>query len=62
MTAILQTRLTYDPLSPRPLPGGAPMEPADWIVVDDAHGPQMAERARLLVHKRAEVVALWPGR
>ena len=30
------------------LPGIVPVDLADWLVVDDAFGPQMAERARLL--------------
>lgn len=58
MTAILQTRLGYDPTKPRPLPGIAPMDPADWIIVDNAHAAQMAERARLLETQRDAVLAL----
>lgn len=34
------------------------MDPADWIMVDDAYAKQMAERARLLSHKRDEVLAM----
>ncbi|MFD1194256.1 DUF3445 domain-containing protein [Seohaeicola saemankumensis] len=61
MTAILQTRLGYDPTRRNPLPGIAPMDPDDWIIVDDAHGPQMAERARLLAAQRDRVLALDEG-
>ncbi len=34
------------------------MNPADWIIVDDAFAAQMAERASLLSHKRDAVVAM----
>jgi dimethylamine monooxygenase subunit A len=58
MTAILQTSLGYDPTKHRPLPGIAPMEPADWIIVDNAHAAQMAERARQLENRRDRVLAM----
>jgi dimethylamine monooxygenase subunit A len=61
MTAILQTSLGYDPTQHRPLPGIAPMEPADWIIVDNAHAAQMAERARLLQNRRDSVLAMDEG-
>ena len=54
---ILQTHLPYD-ISPKPLPGIAPLDPDDWIMVDDAFAAQMAERARLLADRRDEVLAL----
>ena len=54
---ILQKRLPYD-IGPKALPGIAPLDPADWILVDDAFAAQMAERARLLAECRADVVAL----
>lgn len=34
------------------------MDPADWIMVDDAFAAQMAERANLLAQKRDAVVAM----
>ena len=55
---ILQRSLPYDPLSPRPLPGVAPLDPADWLLVDDAFAGQMAERDRLLAERREAVLAL----
>ena len=61
MTPILQTRLGYDPTHHKALPGIAPMDPADWIIVDDAHAPQMAERARLLAERRDKIIAMDPG-
>lgn len=60
MTTILQTRLSYDPTTPRPLPGIAPMDPADWIIVDDAYAGQMEERRKLLAERRDTVLALDP--
>ena len=48
MTAILQTRLPHDIAASRKLPGIAPLDPADWLHVDEAFAAQMEERARLL--------------
>lgn len=59
MTEILQSRLPYD--IPQRLPGTAPMTPADWILVDDAHAPQMALRDTLIAARPAEVLALDDG-
>jgi hypothetical protein len=60
MTPILQTRLNYDPTKPQALPGIAPMDPADWIMVDDAYPGQMAARRHLLATQRDTVLALDP--
>jgi len=37
------------------------MDPVDWIIVDDAHAAQMAERARLLAVQRDAVLAMDPS-
>ena len=58
MTAILQTSVPYDVDAPRPLPGIGPLDLADWLLVDEAFGAQMAERARLLRGRRDEVLAV----
>lgn len=58
MTPILQNSLGYDPTRHKPLPGIAPLDPADWIIMDDAHAAQMAERARLLAERRDTVLAM----
>ena len=58
MTAILQTRLSYDPTTPRALPGIAPLDIMDWIIVDEAHAAQMQDRARLLATQRDKVLAM----
>lgn len=60
MHPILQTSLGYDPTRHRPLPGIAPLDPQDWIIVDDAHAAQMAERARLMTERRVAVLSLDP--
>lgn len=60
---ILQARLPFLPwLDPRTarLPGVLPVEGEDWLRVDDAYGPQMAERARLLAQVPDVVHALLP--
>ncbi len=58
MKEILQHQLPYDPDMPRPLPGVAPLNPADWLLVDEAYSAQMAERARLLAARPDDVLAL----
>jgi len=54
---ILQTSLPYDVLSPRPLPGIAPLGDDPWFLVDDAYAAQMAERASLMAIRRDDVIA-----
>lgn len=46
--------------TPRPLPGVAPLDPADWLRVDEAYAPQMAERVRLMAERPSEVLDLVP--
>ncbi len=55
--------LTYDPVATaaRDLPGIQPVGEDPWLVVRDDYAAQMAERERLLVDRREEVVALLPG-
>ncbi len=63
MGEILQTRLPAIPwLDPRlaRLPGMLPLDPADWLVADEAFAAQMAERDRLVAERPAEVHALLP--
>lgn len=60
MTQILQTRLPYDPFSPRPLPGIAPLKPQDWLLRDEAFCGQMALRERLIAERPQAVLALAP--
>ena len=61
---ILQTTLPYTPWADprmRRLPGIQPLDPADWLVQDEAYGPQMAARDRLIAQARDKVHALDPG-
>jgi len=60
MTEILQTSLPYAADLARPLPGIAPLPLAEWLMVDEAYGAQMQERARLLRDQRADVLAVTP--
>ena len=61
MSAILQRGLPYEADVKRPLPGIAPLDPATWLHVDEAFAAQMAERARLLAARRADVLAVTDG-
>src|SRR6056297_862334 len=61
MTEILQQRLPYDVEAKRPLPGIAPLDMAEWLLVDEAFSAQMAERARLLSEWRDDVLAVTDG-
>ena len=45
----------------RRLPGIQPLDMADWLVMDEAFGPQMALRDRLLKDRREEVFATMGG-
>lgn len=58
MTGLLQRSLPYDPLTPRPLPGIAPLRIEDWLIRDEVFAGQMARREELLADRRAEVLAL----
>lgn len=40
------------------LPGTRPLDPADWLVTDEAHAGQMALRDELVRNRRDEVIAL----
>ena len=57
---ILQDNLPEDLRLPRPLPGIAPLDPHDWLVVDEAFAAQIAERDRLLATRRGDVLAVTP--
>lgn len=43
------------------LPGVQPLDPADWLRVDDAFAAQMAERDRLIATRRDAVYAMTDG-
>ncbi len=58
MTEILQSDIPHDVTAPKPLPGIAPLEMAEWLQVDEAFAAQMAERERLLAERRGDVLAV----
>lgn len=58
---ILQRRIPYDLTRPRPLPGTAPLDMAQWLHADEAYAGQMAERLRLLTEARDRVLWLDPA-
>ncbi|WP_375690992.1 DUF3445 domain-containing protein [Pseudooceanicola sp. LIPI14-2-Ac024] len=60
MEPIFQSRLPYGAADRRPLPGIQPLDPAEWLVQDDAFAGQMRERERLLSESRDKVIALQP--
>jgi hypothetical protein len=59
----LQSHLPFAPWADprtRRLPGTLPLDPADWLIADDAYAGQMALRDRLIATRAAEVHALLP--
>ena len=58
MPPVFQRSLPYDPFSPRPLPGIAPLDLDDWIRVDEAYAGQMARREALISDAREVVIVL----
>ena len=59
----LHRRLPFAPWADprtRRLPGTLPLDPADWLRVDEAYGGQMALRDRLIDTREAEVHGLLP--
>ena len=64
MDLVLQSHLPFAPWADprtRRLPGTQPMEPGDWLRVDDAFAGQMALRAALIAQRHAQVHALDGG-
>lgn len=53
--------MPYDAFTKPRLPGVAPLDPATWLLVDEAHAGQMAERDRLLAACRPDVLQLDPA-
>jgi dimethylamine monooxygenase subunit A len=43
------------------LPSMTPVGAGEWLRVDEAYGAQLAEKARLIGEKRADVIAMLPG-
>ena len=60
---VLQARLVQSPWTDpryRRLPGVQPLDPTDFLLVDDAHAGQMAARDRLIAETPGSVHALSP--
>jgi len=61
---VLQSQLRHSPWADprfRRLPGVQPLDPADWLLVDDAHAGQMAARDTLIARSPDKVHALAPA-
>jgi len=64
MKPVLQSRLPISPWADPQLsrlPGVQPLDPEEWLIVDDAFAGQMAERGRLLNERRNDVLKLNKG-
>ncbi|MBT9384228.1 DUF3445 domain-containing protein [Pseudooceanicola sp. CBS1P-1] len=59
MTPILHDSIPHGP--PQRMPGMAPLDPADWIRVDETFGAQMALRDQLVATRPDEVLRLDPA-
>jgi hypothetical protein len=58
MQPILQKQIPYDALAEKALPGIAPLDPADWLIFDEAYAAQMALRCALLKQNGPAVTRL----
>jgi hypothetical protein len=64
METVLHARLPFAPWGDprtRRLPGTQPLDPDDWLRVDEAYAGQMALRDRLIATREAEVHAVLPA-
>lgn len=59
---ILQSAIPHDlrAAAAQKLPGIQPLNKLDWVTVDAVYAAQMSERARLLAHRRKDVLACKP--
>lgn len=58
MNKILHTRIPYDAMAPKSLPGISPLMMDDWIIIDETYAAQMAERRRLITRSAGAVMQL----
>ncbi len=58
---IIQNSIPFDASTEKPLPGTAPLDPDQWLMIDDAYDAQMALRQDLITTKRDQVVAIDPA-
>ncbi len=61
--AILQDAIPADQVAAAGLrlPMVTPVAPGNWLRVDSAYAAQLAEKARLIAERRADVIAVLPG-
>ena len=61
MSVILQQSIPFDASFDKPLPGISPLDPDQWLMIDDAYAAQMALRQELITTKRDQVIAIDPA-
>ena len=61
MIMILQKSIPFDASSEKPLPGISPLDPDQWLMIDDSYGAQMLLRQELITTKRDQVIAIDPA-
>jgi hypothetical protein len=61
MIMILRKSIPFDALSEKPLPGISPLDPDQWLMIDDAYDAQMALRQELITTKRDQVIGIDPA-
>ena len=61
MSVILQKSIPFDASSEKPLPGILPLDPDQWLMIDDAYAAQMALRQELITTKRDRVIGIDPA-
>lgn len=61
MSVILQQSIPFDASFEKPLPGISPLDPDQWLIIDDAYAAQMALRQELITTKRDQVIAIDPA-
>jgi hypothetical protein len=61
MSVILQKSIPFDASSEKPLPGISPLDPDQWLMIDDAYAAQMALRRELITTKRDQVIGIDPA-
>ena len=58
MSVILQKSIPFDASSEKPLPGISPLDPDQWLLIDDAYAAQMVLRQELITTKRDQVIGI----
>ena len=61
MAMILQKKIPFDISKKKVLPAINALDPAQWLIIDEAYAAQMAERDKLITENRSAVIALHDG-